>query len=35
KRSSELIRSDSKQVEVITFDELFKKVEMLTALLES
>lgn len=35
KRSFELIRSDSKQVEVITFDELFKKVEMLTALLES
>lgn len=35
KVSFELFRSDSKQIEVITFDELFQKVEMLVSLLES
>lgn len=35
KASFELFRSDSKQIEVITFDELFQKVEMLVSLLES
>lgn len=34
KRSFELYRNDSKQVEVITYDELFQKVKMLVDLLE-
>jgi hypothetical protein len=34
KKSFELFRSDSKQIEVITFDELFQKIEMLVSLLE-
>ncbi len=32
--SFELYRSDSRQVEIVTFDELFQKVQMLTDLLE-
>lgn len=34
-KSFELIRNDSKSIEVITFDELFKRAEMLIGLLES
>lgn len=34
KTSFELYRSDSRQVEIVTFDELFQKVQMLTDLLE-
>lgn len=34
KASFELYRSDSRQVEIVTFDELFQKVQMLTDLLE-
>lgn len=34
KKSFELYRCDSKQVEVVTFDELFQKVQMLVSLLE-
>lgn len=34
-KSFELSRGDSKQVEVVTFDELFQKVEMLVNLLEA
>ena len=34
KKSFELFRSNSKQVEIVTFDELFQKVQMLTDLLE-
>ena len=35
KRSFELFRSDSRQVEIVTFDELFQKVQMLVSLLET
>ncbi len=34
KTSFELYRGDSKQVEIVTFDELFQKVQMLSDLLE-
>jgi len=34
KKSFELFRSNSKQVEIVTFDELFQKVKMLIELLE-
>lgn len=34
KASFELYRNDSRQVEVVTFDELFQKVQMLADLLE-
>ena len=35
KRSFDLFRSDSRQVEIVTFDELFQKVKMLVSLLET
>jgi hypothetical protein len=34
-RSFELLRNDSKQIEIVTFDELFQKVQMLINLLET
>lgn len=34
-RSFELLRNDSKQIEIVTFDELFQKVQMLINLLEA
>lgn len=34
KRSFTLLRNDSKSVEIVSFDEMFKKVEMLIGLLE-
>lgn len=34
RKSFELFRSNSKQVEIVTFDELFRKVQILTDLLE-
>ena len=35
RKSFELFRSNSKQVEIVTFDELFQKVKMLIELLEA
>jgi len=34
KRSFELLRNNSKQVEIVTFDELFRKVQLLFNSLE-